>query len=93
MFRIASRATLAAALASALLAGTASVASAASVPAPVTSASRCSENTTFTIYTYYSDGSYTTVVGWGELDCDGNFNMHSGYQTPWFRTKTGPCPT
>jgi hypothetical protein len=91
----ASRVSLAAALATALLAGTApapasaaSVATAGSLPAART----CSALATATIYTYYSDMGYSTVVGYGELDCDGNFSMLSGYHTQWFRTKTAACP-
>lgn len=93
MFRIGSRVSLAAALATALLTGpVAPTASAASVPAKsATAEGRCSAFATFTLYTYYSSGTYTTIVGQGELTCEGDFVMHSGVQTQWFKTKTMNC--
>ena len=59
---------------------------------PVTAESRCSEYGTFTVYTYCSSGSYSTIVGQGELTCEGDFIMHSGVQTQSFRSRTLQCP-
>lgn len=43
--------------------------------------------------TYYSNSSYSTVVGIGYGYCDGDYIMSSGYQTSYFTTKYyPPCP-
>ncbi len=43
--------------------------------------------------TYYSNSSYTTIVGVRYGYCDGDYIMSSGYATSYFTTKYyPPCP-
>jgi hypothetical protein len=75
------------ALAAALLAGSMSVpASAPATPAPRQQAAplQCnpSSDRCFPVYAWYSDHTYSTVVGNGVGDCNGGIEVTSGYQTP-----------
>lgn len=43
--------------------------------------------------TFYSDSTYSTVVGYGYWYCDGDFIMVSGYQTAYSTLKfIAACP-
>ena len=87
---------LASALAAALFAGTLAMpaaAPAATAPEVKAAVARtCSANGTQTLYNFYSDATYTTIVGHAHLDCDGIYTVTSGYQTNYVRTKTFLCP-
>lgn len=89
-----SRNSLVVAAAAALVTAIAAPASAASAPAvpSVLTAGTCSAQATITIYTYYSNSSYTTIVGTAERDCDGVYTLTSGYTTIYVKTKTIACP-
>lgn len=34
--------------------------------------------------TYYSDATYTTIVGTGEFTCTGKWRLYSGVKTPYY---------
>lgn len=91
-----SRRSLASVLAGALFAGTLALpASAPAATAPemkVPAARTCSSQTTQTLYNFYSNSTYTTIVGRAHLDCDGVYTVTEGYETPYVRTKTFECP-
>lgn len=43
--------------------------------------------------TFYSTAAQTTIVGVGYGYCDGDYIMHSGYQTAYVKYKfIAPCP-
>ncbi|WP_437740605.1 hypothetical protein WMF39_33715 [Sorangium sp. So ce1504] len=43
--------------------------------------------------TYYSDASYTTVVGWVNWECDPNYREADGETSRYYKQRRFDCPT